>query len=282
MIRLNGIRHDGSVVPFDLADRGLTLGDGLFETMAVFGGVVHRLDDHLRRLQLGLSVLGFEVPRERIEADLAATAAESPGSGGVIRLTVTRGAGARGLLPPEEPDPTVIVSLAPFDPTQVGVPARLAVASTRRNDRSPLSRLKSLGYLDNVLALSEARGTGATDALLLNTADRVASASAANIFAVRDGRIETPPASDGVLPGVIRSRVLELAPTLGFEAMERSLDLVDLAGAEAVFLTNSVRLLQPVTEIDGVPVHERSGAVGIVLGALLEEIRAECGVGPLD
>ncbi len=157
------------MAPFDLSDRGFTLGDGLFETMPVSAGVVFRLGAHLDRLADGLAVLGFDVPRERLEADVAAMAARAPAGGGVIRLTVTRVAGARGLAPPADPVPTVVVSLAPFNPALVGEATTLATVSVRRNAGSPVSRLKALPYLDNVLALREAVAAGARDALMLLT-----------------------------------------------------------------------------------------------------------------
>ncbi len=128
-------------------------------------------------------------------------AARAPATGGVLRLTVTRGAGARGLVPPAHPVPTVVVLLAPFNPALVGEATTLATVSVRRNAGSPVSRLKALPYLDNVLALKEAVTLGARDALMLDTVGRVGCASVANVFRVKDGRLETPPTSDAVLPG---------------------------------------------------------------------------------
>ncbi|BBE71372.1 aminotransferase class IV [Oharaeibacter diazotrophicus] len=278
MILVDGVAYEGTVAPFDLSDRGFTLGDGLFETMAVFAGRPFRLDAHLDRLAAGLAVLGFSVPRDRLAADVATVAARAPAAGGVIRLTVTRGAGARGLAPPAEPKPTVVVSLAPFNPALVGEPTTLATVDVRRNAGSPVSRLKALPYLDNVLAAREAIGRGARDALILDTAGRVACASVANVFRLAGDRVETP-TTDAVLPGITRALVLEIAPSLGLVPVERALTRDDLAGADAVFLTNSVRLLQPVTELDGIrfPRDERPAAI---LAALRAAVVAECGAGP--
>lgn len=277
MILLDGVLHEGTVAPFDLTDRGLTLGDGLFETMAVFGGTVFRCAAHLDRLAAGLDALGFSVPRARLEADVAAMAARAPAAGGVIRLTVTRGAGARGLAPPAAPTPTVIVALAPFSPALVGEPTTLATVSVRRNAGSPTSRLKALPYLDNVLALKEAIALGARDALMLDTAGRVACASVANVFLVRGNRIETPPATDAVLPGITRRLVLDLAPALGLMAAERSLTPDDLSSADGLFLTNSVRMVQPVTALDGRPLPDR-GVADQILAAIRDTLARECGI----
>lgn len=279
MILLDGVLHEGTAAPFDLADRGLTLGDGLFETMAVFGGTVFRLAAHLDRLAAGLAVLGFAVPRDRLEAEVAMMAARAPAAGGVIRLTVTRGAGARGLAPPAAPTPTVIVALAPFNPALVGEPTTLVTVSVRRNAGSPASRLKALPYLDNVLALKEAVAAGARDALMLDTAGRVACASVANVFLVRGDRLETPPETDAVLPGITRRLVLDLAPALGLDAVERSLTPDDLSAADGVFLTNSVRLVQPVTALDARSLPAPVVA-GRILAAIREIIARECGASP--
>jgi branched-chain amino acid aminotransferase len=280
MILVDGVLHEGTTAPFDLSDRGFTLGDGLFETMPVFAGTVFRLADHLDRLESGLAVLGFSVPRARLEIDVAAMAARAPAAGGVLRLTVTRGAGARGLAPPAEPKPTVVVSLAPFNPALVFEPAVLATATVRRNDRSPVSRLKALPYLDNVLALREALGRGAKDALILNTADRVVCTSVANVFRVADGRLETPPVSDGVLPGITRAIVLDAASALGLRPVERSLTVDDLLIADEAFATNSVRLVQPVASLDGAPVAQGETARR-VLAHLRAAVLQDCGVPPL-
>lgn len=275
MILVDGVLHDGTVAPFDLTDRGFTLGDGLFETMVVRGGVVFRRSAHLDRLAAGLAVLGFSVPRARLEADLATMAACAPAAGGVLRLTVTRGGGARGLAPPAEPRPTVVVALSPLDPALAGQPTTLATASVRRNSGSPASRLKALPYLDNVLALKEAVAAGARDALLLDTDGKVACSSVANVFRLAGGRLETPPTSDPILPGVTRALVLERARGLGLEAVERSLTPADLREADAVLLTNSVRLVQPVTALDGRPLPE-SGAVAALLADLSGVMAREC------
>lgn len=279
MILVDGVFYEGTAAPFDMSDRGLTLADGLFETMPVFGGTVWRLADHLDRLVAGLAVLGFQVPRARLEADVAIMAARAPAEGGVLRLTVTRGSGARGLAPPASASPTVIIVCSPFNEALLFEGTSLGSVSIRRNETSPASRLKSLAYLDNVLALAEAQRGGARDALILNTAGSVACTSVANVFRVTGSRIETPPASDGVLCGITRARVLALARELGLEPAERSLTPVDLISANEVFLTNSLRLVQPVESVDSHPVQ--SGDVARqVFERLLGDVRHACGRAP--
>ncbi|WP_181706887.1 aminotransferase class IV [Chthonobacter rhizosphaerae] len=281
MISLDGELHEGNVAPFDLTDRGLTLADGLFETMTLFGGTVFRLDAHLDRLDHGLKVLGFSVERDRLYADIIRIAGHEPPDGAVLRLTVTRGPGARGLAPPADPVPTVMLSLSGFRRELVFEPTTLFTSSIRRNDGSPLARLKSLQYLDNVLALREAVSKGAKDALMLNSQLRVACTTAANVFCIADGHLFTPPIRDGVLPGIIRSIVLAAAADLGLKPVEKSLTARDLVSSGTVFLTNSVRLVQPVTTIDNSRLAGDQPLVRAILDRVLDVIVQECGVDPV-
>jgi branched-chain amino acid aminotransferase len=273
---LNGRITDAAQAQISVSDRGLLLGDGLFETMAVSGGQVFDLDAHLERLASGLALLKFagSVDLVKLRATIADYAAAGGMAQAVLRLTATRGAGPRGLLPPASPEPTLLMTLSPMPPL-TAAPLSLHVAKvTRRNEFSPLSRIKALPYLDNVLALQEARGHGADEALLLNTQGRIACASAANVFVLRGDRLETPPISDGALPGIMRALVLALAPKLGLAPVETSLSAGGLAGADEVFLTNSIRRITPVGECDGKPIGGRGGRA---LDALRRLIAARMG-----
>ncbi|PWC43191.1 aminotransferase class IV [Azospirillum sp. TSO22-1] len=243
---LNGVIVPESEARIAPADRGLLLGDGLFETLRVSGGRPLRLDRHLARLRAGAEILGLAVPLD--DAGLAAAMERLLERRGLseasLRLTLTRGPGPRGLLPPAEPTPTLLITAAPRTPPLP--PARVVVArETRRNEHSPLSRIKSLSTLDGVLARQEAARRGADDALLLNTAGRVAEASAANLFLWLDGALVTPPVAEGALPGVLRAAVLE-----AFPVAERPVTVEDLARTEEAFLTSSLGV-RPVVTVDG-------------------------------
>jgi len=247
LVDTNGAPGDAAI---DLTDRGLTLGDGVFETMAVRGAQVTHLAAHLARLHRGLDVLGFEAPVDdgEIGHALEHVVQANAITEGVLRLTLTRGPAPRGLAGPEKPSPSLIITGATQD-LDLGRPVAAIIATcTRRNEHSPLSRIKSLNYLDNILAVREARQQGADEALLLNGAGNLVSASAANLFAVIDGELVTPPASDGVLEGVMRAEVLRV---LG--GTERTLTPGDLARASEVFLTNSLSI-RPLTKVDGVEI----------------------------
>jgi branched-chain amino acid aminotransferase len=232
----------------DPADRGFTLGDGLFETIRVRDGAVVWLDRHLARLAEGSAVLG--IPARFDDADLAeACAAVIAAEGieaGVLRLTVSRGTGPRGVLPPVAPSPTVLIAGHAGLPPQ-GPVALVVARGTCRNQASPLSRVKSLNYLDAVLARREAAERGADDAVMLNTAGRVAETSIANLFARIDGAWVTPPAAEGALPGIMRAEVLA---RLG--AGEQPTSVADLQRAEAVLLTNALSI-RAVARLEDAP-----------------------------
>jgi branched-chain amino acid aminotransferase/4-amino-4-deoxychorismate lyase len=238
------------MIPLD--DRGFTLGDGLFETVLADQGALRRLDAHLDRLSAGCVALGLPAPDRALAEALMRQALEDTGLAGVraaVRLTLTAGSGGRGLDRPDAPSPRLAAAAAPA-PRPLA-PARLVTAKVRRNDHSPASRLKTLSYLDNVLARTEAREAGADEALILNTRGELACAAAANIFWVADGRLFTPALECGVLAGVTRARVFAAAPALGLqvEAVRAGLDALERA--EAVFLTNALIGVRTVESIDG-------------------------------
>lgn len=252
---------DGALVPaeaarIDPADRGFLLGDGLFETMRARAGAVLRLEAHLARLRAGAEVLRLSLPcsdetlANALDASLRANAMEDA----VLRLTVTRGAGGRGLPPPSGIRPTVLIAASPL-PAQAA-PVRAVIArAVRRNAYSPLARIKSLNRLDDMLARMEAVERGADDALLLNTDRRIVEATASNLFLVLDGALVTPPVSDGALPGTVREELLRHG------AEERPLSPDDLNRAEEAFLTNALGV-RSLVAVEGRPVG--SGALGPV------------------
>jgi branched-chain amino acid aminotransferase len=261
---------DGELVDLDAArvpviDHGLLYGDGLFEGMRIYGGRVFRLDRHLERLAAGARALALELPggTERLRDVVLATARAHGGAEAYVRLIVTRGDGALGVDPTSCPRPRVIclidrVAIYPEEKRRAGVD--LVTASVRRPPPDVLDpRVKSLNYLNNALAKGEARRQGADDALLLNREGLVAEAAVANVFAVREGELWTPPGSDGALEGINRATVLELAREQGIATSERSLGRFDLFAAAEVFLTGSgVGGLVPVRSLDG----QRIGAGG--------------------
>ncbi|MFO1073937.1 MAG: aminotransferase class IV [Geminicoccaceae bacterium] len=252
---LNGRIVEEEAARIDPRDRGFLLGDGLFETMRAAGGRVPLLRRHLARLRAAAMVLDLPVPLD--EPALAQACRSLLALQGLedaaLRLTLSRGCGPRGLLPPEQPAPVLLLVAFPLHPPRE--PARAAlVEGTRRNEHAPTSRLKSLGYLDSILALQEARAAGAGEAILRNTAGRLACAAAANLFVIDRGRLLTPGLEEGVLPGITRGLVLELAPRIGVPVLEVPLEPERLAAAEGLLLTSSLAGIRPVVALDGQPV----------------------------
>ena len=273
MIFLNGRLVEEDRARIDPADRGLLLGDGLFETLRSHDGRIAGLAAHLERLRRGAEVLGLPLP----DTDLAAAAGETLAANGLatgtaaLRITLTRGPGPRGLAPPVEPHPTLtIAAVATAPPAET--PLKAVIAATRRNEQSPLAQLKTLNYLDNVLAKGEAEARGADDALLLNTAGRLACASAANLFLVRGRRLLTPPPGEGVLSGVTRAEVIALAAELDLAVAETPLEPDQLRAADEAFLTNSLIRIRPLTAVNDRPLAD--GTPGPVTRQLQEAYRA--------
>lgn len=261
MLWLNGKLVAAGQAQIDPADRGFTLGDGVFETLPAISGQPKHIDRHLARLARGAAVLGFAVPypRDTIVGGIGMVLVSSGAGDSVIRITLTRGPAPRGLLPSETPRPTLMIS-AGLLPPPAGPAVAIIARSTRRNEMSPVSTIKSLNYLDNILARQEAAEFGAQEAVLLNTKGRVAGATIANVFAVIDGIVVTPPVAEGALPGIRRGLLLEKG-----RAVEREITEADLQAASEIFLTNSLGL-RAVISLEGVAIGD--GAPGPVFRSL--------------
>ena len=234
------------MIPAD--DRGLLLGDGLFETLLAEDGRLQQLDAHLDRMARGCAVIGlgpFDAPTARQAVE---TAAASASGRAAVRLTLTAGAG-RGLDRPGDSHPRILANASPA-PAPAG-PARLRTVAVRRNEGSPASRVKSLSYLDNVLARREARAEGADEALMLNSRGEIAGGAAANLFWIAQDRLFTPALDCGVLDGVVRAQVLAAARSLAIEALEVRVQADRLEAIDGAFLTSSLIGLRSIAEIDG-------------------------------
>jgi branched-chain amino acid aminotransferase len=265
----------------DPADRGLLLGDGVFDTLAAFRRVPFAGARHLERLVAQACEIGIDIDPRSVRAGWDAVLAASTLDAAVIRTTVTGGTAAGGLWPRDGGAPTLMVTVSPWPRHLFEHPVRLATSGIVRNAGSPTARLKAVGYLDNILAAREAAAAGADEAMLLNGAGRVASTTIANIFALASDRLMTPPGADGVLAGITRGLVLETAVAAGLDAAERSLTPAELVEADSVFITNSVRFIRPVLSIDGAPLQSRGAErVRWLSAALTRQIERECGVDP--
>lgn len=273
IVWLNGDLIPADVARIDPRDRGFLLGDGVFETLPAMAGRLFRLADHLARMGRGADLLGLSAPLPDVDmrrAALATLAANGLGHDDAsLRITYTRGPGPRGLLPPETPETTLLITAAPAMPTLR--PATAIISSQRRNEHAPTARIKCLNYLDNILARREAAQAGADEGLMCNSSGALAGASAANLFMVEDGVLLTPAVAEGALPGVTRGVVLGLAGVAGITVEETSIASQRLSRATEAFLTNSLIGVRPLVAVEGRTIG--GGGVG-PLTRIIEEAYA--------
>jgi len=238
-------------------DHGLLYGDGVFEGLRSYSGRVFRLDAHLDRLWASARAISLEIPltQEAVARAVIDTLAANALVDGYVRLVVTRGAGSLGLDPNRTKNPQVIViadtiSLYPREFYEQGL--RIVTAATQRVHSAALSpRIKSLNYLNNIMAKLEGLQAGCVEALMLNHKGEVAECTGDNVFVVRSGRLLTPPPDAGILEGITRGAVMELAHTAGIDCREATLTRYDLYTADECFLTGTAAEVIPVVEIDG-------------------------------
>lgn len=257
MVWIDGAVVNESQACIPIKDHGFLYGDGIFEGLRVRQRRVFRLEDHLDRFEVAARAIALELPggRDALRQIVIQTARAYGSDDAYVRLIATRGSGALGVDPRTCPEPRVVCLVDQLSIHSAEKLARgidLVTASVRRPSPDVLDpRVKSLNYLNNALAVLEARERGADDALLLNAAGAIAEASVANVFVLRRGELLTPPASDGALEGITRATVLEIAPELGFRARETTLGRFDLFAAEEVFLTGSGVGIVHVRSLDG-------------------------------
>jgi branched-chain amino acid aminotransferase len=252
MLWLNGHQIQGHMAPFDLRDRGLLLGDGVFDTAMILNGAVVYGADHIDRLMRTCAAFGLAVDVATLNKAYS-TAAKGVARG-IMRATITRGCGQRGLAPPPDAVPMVMISTQPSPLPTLWHPIKVLTSDIRRNDTSPTSRHKTLNYLDGVMALQSAQTQGADEALFHNTKNRAACCATGNVFVLHGTTFKTPPLSEGALNGIIRAKCLQMVPQMGDDIAQTPLTATDFTTADAVFMTNSLRLIAPITQIDARPV----------------------------
>ena len=253
---INGTLYDKQDAKVSVYDHGLLYGDGVFEGLRSYGGKVFRLDEHLSRLWNSAKAILLEIPKSRADMARAVndTLAANGISDGYIRLVVTRGAGTLGLDPNRTANPQVIIitdhiAVYPEELYRNGL--EIITASTLRNHPQALNpRIKSLNYLNNILAKIECLQAGCMEALMLNHKGEVAECTADNIFLVRGGVLLTPPTDAGVLEGITREAVIQLARQGGLEVREVSLTRHDVYIADECFLTGTAVEVIAVVKVD--------------------------------
>jgi branched-chain amino acid aminotransferase len=272
----NGSLVEGPL-ELDRGDRGLLLGDGLFETILTVNRTPLWGNMHFARLESAAKELGIGFDRDVLDDALSELLDDAPRSHQVLRVTLTRGSGARGL-GASGGTPSLLLTLDPFEPSLMFKPVALFSSVIRRNPHAVSSRLKTLSYIDNIAAAREAASHGAEDALLLNVEGHVACSTIANIFLLRNGALLTPARDQGILTGVMRQALIHAAAHLGLATEERAVTTAEISSADAVFLTNSLRFIRPVSALDQQPLAQ--GDLSRLGAALCEAARLQCGHDP--
>ncbi|MEM6470960.1 MAG: branched-chain-amino-acid transaminase [Planctomycetota bacterium] len=276
-IYINGEYFDANDAKISVYDHGLLYGDGVFEGLRSYGGKVFRLQEHLERLVESAHVISLPLPitLEKLADDVNATLRLNQIDDGYIRLVVTRGSGPLGLDPFKCSDPQVIIiadsiTLYPEHFYENGL--ELVTASTIRNHPAALSpRIKSLNYLNNILAKMEGLKAGCIETLMLNHKGEVAECTGDNIFLVKSGQLLTPPIEAGILEGITRNAVIELARESGIEVKELPFTRHDVYVADECFLTGSAAEVIPAVRLDDRPIGD--GKVGPITRQLNEAFR---------
>lgn len=238
-------------------DHGFLYGDGVYETLRAYRGRVFQLAEHLARLERSASRIQLHLPvsRERLAGLVRESLSRNQLQEAYLRITVSRGAGEIGLDPALCKSPTLVIIARPFQPYPESIYTEgvsVIVARTRRNLPEALPpQVKSLNFLNNILAKMEAKAAGAHEALMLNHREELTEGTTSNVFAVQGGRLRTPSVECGLLEGITRGLVLQAAAELGIPAEETRLTVADLMQAEECFLTNTTQEVLPVTRVDG-------------------------------
>ena len=257
---INGKLFDRADAKISVFDHGLLYGDGVFEGIRIYSGKVFRFREHIERLYESARHILLEVPlnREQMTQAVLDTVKANAKQDGYIRLVVTRGAGSLGLDPNKCSDPQIIVivddiSLYPVEFYEKGL--HVITASIIRNHPNALNpRIKSLNYLNNILAKIEADRAGCQEAIMLNHNGEVAECTADNLFVVKHGLLRTPPLVAGILEGITRNAVIDLAHAAKITVQEMALTRHDIYSADECFLTGTAAEVAPIAECDGRPI----------------------------
>jgi branched-chain amino acid aminotransferase len=276
-IFINGKWFDKADAKISVYDHGLLYGDGIFEGIRIYGSRIFRLREHIDRLYESARSIRLEIPmsREKMGEAVISTVQVNQKVDGYIRLVVTRGAGSLGIDPRKASDPQVIIivddiSLYPQELYEKGL--EIVTVSTIRNHPNALNpRIKSLNYLNNIMANMEGVQAGCMEALMLNHKGEISECTADNFFLVKNGGLRTPPADACILEGVTRAAIMELAKPAGIPVREMALTRHDVYTADECFLTGTAAEVMPVVKVDGRPIG--NGKPGPITRQLRERFR---------
>jgi len=274
---------DGQIVPVDQAkisvfDHGLLYGDGVFEGIRSYNGRVFELDAHVQRLFDSAKAIRLTIPMpaQQIKDAIYQTMDANGLKDAYIRLVVTRGVGYLGLAPTRTANPSVFVitdqiELYPPELYREGM-SIITVSTVRNHPNAVPPPIKSLNYLNNILAKIEGVDAGVLEAIMLNVDGLVAECTGDNVFIVRQGRLQTPSSDAGILPGITRAVVMRLAAERGIDVQEKQLLRYDLYVADECFLTGTAAEVVPITQIDGRQIGD--GKPGPITQQLMGDFKA--------
>jgi aminodeoxychorismate lyase len=276
---LNGQFVPESQAVVSVFDRGFLYGDGLFEGIRIFNGRPFRWKQHMERFQRGANFLRIAAPfsAEAMEESAKRLILGNQMPNSLLRLTLSRGIGARGYSPKHAERPTLVMATYPMAAVEPSYPPawRVFISSFRLPAGEPLARFKNLNKLPQVLARAEADAEEAEEALLLNSDGYVVEGSTSNLFWVRSGTVCTPPLPSGILPGVTRAVVVELCGKLGIDVREENTTPEELHKMDGVFLSLSSSGIAEVAFLNGEP-QKRSPVARRLSEAYWSTVNAEC------
>jgi len=275
LVYVDGVFYPKSEAKISVFDHGLLYGDGVFEGIRAYNGSVFKLKEHVDRLYRSAHMIMLEIPitKEQMIQAVLETLRKNNFKDSYIRLVVTRGVGDLGLNPKKCPKPTIIVitdtiSLHKGEAKEKGVTAMLSWVKRDPVDATS-HEIKSLNYLNSILAKIEANIGGVDEAICLNKDGFVCEGVAENIFIVKNGKLFTPPSYTGALPGITAEEVMKLAKKLGYDIREKNITPYELFNAEEAFFTGTAAEVVPVREINKRTIN--SGKPGPITKRLMEE-----------
>jgi len=278
LVYIDGEYYPESEAKISVFDHGFLYGDGVFEGIRSYNGVVFKLREHIDRLYHSARAIMLEIPltKEEMMKAVLETLRRNNLKDAYIRLVVTRGRGDLGLDPRKCPKPSVIIITVPllqlYDEKKREKGMSMIVSWVRRDPVDATTHeIKSLNYLNSILAKIEANNAGVDEAIILDTNGFICEATAENIFIVKDGKIITPPSTSGPLPGITASVVKEIAQDMGYQVIEKGITVVELYGADEAFVTGTAAEIMPIREVNKRRIGE--GRMGPITRKILERFR---------
>ncbi len=277
LIYIDGKYYPKSEAKISVYDHGFLYGDGVFEGIRVYNSHVFKLEEHLNRLYDSAKSIALSIPLGKVEfrEAILETIRKNSLRDAYLRVVVTRGYGDLGLNPVKCAKASVVIIADYIAPLYEGISAKAIVAATRRSNPDSLDpQIKSLNYLNNILAKMEANRAGVDEAIMLNQQGLVCEGTSDNLFVVKNGILITPPLSDGALGGITRSAVLELAAQLKIPVEEKSITVHEIMASDEAFLTGTAAEIGALVEVNGQKIGDgKPGPMWKILSAAFKGVR---------